>query len=172
MSLRSIEGTPSEQFRSDVSHASSLEDAVVRRVLEEAMKFISTGQDLDRLIAALGEVSSEHGVNATLLKHSARGLVHISFAAAALEGLWSPHKFFHVFFTLFQPLTPCDYPFSHLVPEKTLSRVILSSLTKHCPCFDPCVTGFSKSHLCLEFRPSPACFLPANTCFRAVSSVN
>lgn len=78
MSLRSIEGTPSEQFRSDISHASSLEDAVLIRVMEEAMKFISSGQDLEKLIAALGEVSSEHGVNATLLKYSARGLVHIS----------------------------------------------------------------------------------------------
>lgn len=90
MSFRCIEGTPSEQFRSDISHASSLDDAVVRQVMEEAMKFISTGQDLDRLVAALATVSSEHGINATLLKHSARGLVHISQLIDTILALFQP----------------------------------------------------------------------------------
>lgn len=78
MSLRCIEGAPSEQFRSDISHASSLEDGVLQKVMEASMKFVSSGQEVERLISALAEISSEEGISGALLKHSSRGLVHIS----------------------------------------------------------------------------------------------
>lgn len=78
MSLKSIEGTPTEQFRSDINHATSLDDSILQKVMQVAMKFVSSVQETDSLIKSLADLASEHGVNATLLKYSARGLVHIS----------------------------------------------------------------------------------------------
>jgi hypothetical protein len=79
MSLRFVDGTPGEQLRSDLSHAASLEDQVLLQVFQIVMEFASSNQDTERLLASLSDLSKEHGVNPTLLKHSARGLVHISF---------------------------------------------------------------------------------------------
>lgn len=78
MSLKSIEGTPSEQLRGDISHACSLEASVLEGVMGAVMKFVGGGQDTERLLASLSALSSEHGLSPALLKFSARGLVHIS----------------------------------------------------------------------------------------------
>jgi len=78
MSLKSVEGAPSEQLRGDILHACSLESDVLDGVMGAVMKFVGGGQDTERLLQALGELSSAHGLSPALLKYSARGLVHIS----------------------------------------------------------------------------------------------
>lgn len=107
MSLRFLEGALGEQLRSDLSHATTLEELVLYELMQVTMSFVASGQDLDKLLASVAELSQQHGVNPTLLKYSARALVHISLTNS--------------------PDEPCNLPF-----ETSLSLFLLfclSSLT-------------------------------------------